>query len=206
MKRRFLMTLMLWMLGLAVAGAWAADGATGAVAPADFKWWEKREERRDIRYPHNAHMAVMEKEGDSCMLCHSFRGTEVSDDKTLTALTTIANEPLKAICHDCHVVENRAPWRCELCHDDKTRIWPADHNFGYIEHHGETARRDEAACRECHLDLTFCTDCHFRRDTRGTGYHPLAYRSLHGIEARMMPSNCARCHNTPYCDECHRAN
>ena len=38
----------------------------------DNKWWKIREKRTDIYYPHNAHMDVMEQEGDSCMLCHPY--------------------------------------------------------------------------------------------------------------------------------------
>lgn len=167
-------------------------------------WWEKRYSRNDIYYPHNAHMEVMEEEGDSCMLCHTFGKNTIVDEEQLKDITTIANEPLEKICHDCHVEEKRAPWRCDLCHPDPKKIWPDDHKFSYILHHGEDARRDESACRECHLDIAFCSDCHFRRDTSGPDYHPMGYQSRHGIDARMMASNCGRCHNSFYCSDCHR--
>ncbi|MBT4146908.1 MAG: hypothetical protein HOE45_08565, partial [Gammaproteobacteria bacterium] len=36
-------------------------------------WWEKRDERSDIYYPHKLHYEVMEEEGDSCLLCHAFQ-------------------------------------------------------------------------------------------------------------------------------------
>jgi hypothetical protein len=205
---RLVLLLFLWVVGLMGPGLVADDSPTPAPAAKTTRaptWWEKRDKRADIHYPHQAHFQVMEKEGDSCLLCHGFGPNTLTDKKQLKPLTTLANEPLKAVCHDCHVDERRGPWRCELCHDDKTRIWPVDHNFGYIDHHGEAGRRDEAGCRECHLDLSFCTNCHFRRDTAGQGYHPLGYRSLHGLEARIDTLSCGRCHNTPYCDECHRA-
>ncbi len=181
--------------------------ASAEATPEDKKktWWEKREERKpDIYFPHNVHMDIMKQEGDMCMLCHSYQPTPETDPEKLRAMTEVLNEPLKAVCHDCHVVERRAPWRCDVCHPDKTKIWPEDHKFGYIQHHAETARRDERACRECHLELSFCTDCHFRREISGIGYHPLGYITLHGMEARTMPSNCGRCHNNFYCDDCHR--
>lgn len=174
----------------------------------EIKWWETRNDKaqqNDLYFPHNIHMEVMEQEGDSCMMCHSFSANSIIDEQTLRAVTVIANEPLKQICHDCHVVDLRAPWRCELCHADPASIWPDDHKFGYIQHHSEDARRDEAACNECHLDLRFCTDCHFRRDTSGEDYHPMGYQSRHGIDARMMASNCGRCHNNFYCSDCHRS-
>lgn len=198
--------LLLIFVGLILSSAALADGEK----PKDKeekKWWEERIERGkrgDIYYPHNVHMEVMEEEGDSCMLCHNFtKNSDVNEDR-LKTLTTISNEPLEKICHDCHVVDLRAPWRCDLCHPDSTKIWPDDHNFGYIQHHSEDARRDEKVCRDCHLDLSFCTDCHFRRDTAGKDYHPMGYQSRHGIDARMMAGNCGRCHNNFFCNDCHR--
>lgn len=167
-------------------------------------WWEKREDRQDIYYPHEAHFDVMKEEGDSCLLCHPFVKNELKQNKLRKQLNIISNEPLKAICHDCHVKELRAPWRCTLCHPDAKTIWPQSHNFGYIEHHREDAKHSEESCGECHLDRQFCTDCHFKRDTAGQGYHPLGYRNIHGIDARMMPANCGECHNNFYCQDCHR--
>lgn len=171
----------------------------------DKKWWKKREKRTDIYYPHNAHMEIMEQEGDSCMLCHTYSKTDITDLKKLQKVTVIANEALKPICHSCHVEEKRAPWRCNLCHDDKTKIWPTDHRSDYINHHGEIARQNEKYCETCHLDMNFCTDCHLRRDTSGQGYHPLGYRTLHGIESRLDAGRCGRCHNDLFCSDCHAA-
>lgn len=168
------------------------------------EWWELRQERQDAHFPHNAHREILKEEGDSCLLCHLFSKTDVKEEKKVHALTLIANEPLKAVCHSCHVEQQRGPWRCALCHTDKTKIWPDSHRFGYVDHHGEDARRDENVCQTCHLDLQFCTDCHFRRDTMGTGYHPLGYRTLHGIESRLTTLSCGRCHQSTFCDDCHR--
>ena len=176
----------------------------GAPSLKNKTWWEKRMQREDIYYPHIIHKQAMDQEGDSCMLCHSFSKNKLTDEQQLKALTTIANEPLEKVCHDCHVDDLRAPWRCDLCHKDKTKIWPDDHNFNYIDNHGEDARRNEAICRTCHLEVSYCSDCHFRRDTSGPDYHPMGYQSSHGIEARLMASNCGRCHNSMYCDDCHR--
>jgi hypothetical protein len=170
---------------------------------ATKKWWKEREKRSDVYYPHKAHFEVMEKEGDSCLLCHPYNKTDLKNVEQLKTVTLIANEALKPVCHSCHVEEKRGPWRCTLCHTDKEKIWPADHRSDYANHHGEKARQDEAACQTCHLDTNFCTDCHLRRDTAGQGYHPLAYRTLHGLEARMDAGRCGRCHNEVYCSDCH---
>lgn len=185
--------------------------ATEIVAEADEtgaetaqRWWEKRQEiKPDIYFPHNLHIEALEQEGDVCALCHSFQKTGETDPELIKEMTVIVNEPLKAICHDCHVDEQRAPWRCTVCHVDKTTIWPDDHNFNYIQHHGSIARDNEQPCRECHIELSFCSDCHFRREISGMGYHPMGYITLHGMEARVMPGNCGRCHNNRYCDDCH---
>jgi len=174
----------------------------------DLSWWEKRNHKAtqaEIYYPHNKHMQSMDKEGDSCMLCHTFNANNIIKEKHLKQLTTIANEPLEKICHDCHVDDLRAPWRCNLCHSDATKIWPDDHNFSYIQRHSEDARRDETVCQTCHLDMSFCTDCHFKRDSSGSDYHPMEYQSRHGIDARMMGGNCGRCHNSFFCSDCHRS-
>ena len=167
-------------------------------------WWEQRNKRPDLYYPHNAHMDVMEKEGDSCLLCHPFNANKITDLEQLKKLTVIANEPLEAICHECHVVQLTAPWRCDLCHTNPDTIWPNDHNFDYLTHHGEDARLDEKKCRQCHIDISFCSDCHFRRDPLQRRVHPLGYRTTHGIEARMNTVSCSRCHNAHYCSDCHR--
>jgi len=166
-------------------------------------WSQKRIERKDIYYPHQAHMQAMEQEGDSCLLCHSFTANKIIDEKQLRQITTIANEPLEAICHDCHLDDLRAPWRCNICHTDKTTIWPDDHNFNYIQQHSEDSRMDEQQCKSCHLDIAFCSVCHFRRSGE-VNYHPLGYQSRHGLDARMQASQCGRCHNSFYCRDCHR--
>jgi len=209
---RFLLFLFLLQLSLpSPAQTIAPAGGTpaGVAMPADDddekKWWKQREKRSDVYYPHNAHMEVMKEEGDSCLLCHTFNKTDMSDSDKLKQITVIANEALKPICHSCHVDEMRGPWRCDLCHDDKTKIWPADHRLDYANHHNEIARQDEKWCQTCHLDRNFCTDCHLRRDTAGAGYHPLGYRTLHGLESRLDSGRCGRCHNEIYCSDCHTA-
>ena len=167
-------------------------------------WWEKRNERPDLYYPHNVHTEVMEKEGDRCMLCHTFQSNEVTNLEQLEKLNVIANEPLEAICHDCHVAKLSAPWQCDLCHHDPRDIWPSDHNFDYLAHHGEDARLDEGQCQQCHIDVSFCSDCHFRRAPLQRRVHLLGYRATHGIEARMNARYCSRCHNARYCSDCHK--
>ena len=168
------------------------------------RWWEKRKAQLEIYYPHEAHTEVMKKQGDPCLLCHPFSKTKITDIKQLKQLNAIANEPMKAICHDCHVDRQTAAGPCSLCHYDMTAIWPDDHKFNYLHRHAIDARVDDGKCQTCHVDLTFCSDCHFRRDSTQRRKHALGYRATHGIEARMNAAQCGRCHEASYCTDCHR--
>ena len=117
-------------------------------------WWQRRQNRSDIFYPHKPHFDIMEKGGDACMLCHPFSG--YSTDKytasknnideeqlQLKLLREINNEPLEAICHDCHLEKINAPAECALCHLDPATVWPGDHNYDYIKNHAEDAYADQ---------------------------------------------------------------
>ena len=172
-------------------------------------WWKKRNKQQDIYYPHKAHYQVMEQMQDSCMLCHSFNannfnGVKMHDSKKLKAFTAIVNEPMKGICHSCHVEEKTAPASCSLCHTDKTKIWPTDHNINYLQSHAIDAKHNEQTCDQCHISKQFCSDCHFRRQPRGGIFHPLGFLGRHGSEVQFNPSECGSCHNQQYCTDCHR--
>ena len=173
-------------------------------------WWQKRQHRDDIFYPHKAHMDNMMESGDSCMLCHPFSKNNIHDEKKLKPLNQINNEPLQAICHDCHVEKITAPSECRLCHRDPSTIWPQNHNHYYKNSHAQDARDDQESCGQCHKQLSFCTDCHFRRNSgggfSGTNVHKLGYRSLHGLDARIAPATCGSCHQSNYCSDCHSRN
>ncbi len=166
---------------------------------AEQTWWQKRQARKDIYYPHNKHEKVMQKKGDSCLLCHTFAKTKITEPALLGQIDLIANEPLAAICHECHKTNIEAPWDCRICHPDPSTIWPKNHHFDYINQHGTNTKLDEASCQTCHIDLKFCTDCHFRRGT-----HPLGYRSWHGLDVRTSALSCGRCHAGMFCQRCHR--
>lgn len=171
--------------------------------PTEKRWWEKREERSDLYYPHKRHFDVMKEEGDPCMRCHPFSGNTVTDLDILDKLNVIANEPLESICHSCHVVELTAPSQCRLCHKEIGKIRPESHGSGYVENHGFDARRNGSGCAECHISPSFCTDCHFRRERSRERIHGAGYRSSHGIEARLSPGRCGKCHSERYCRDCH---
>ena len=181
----------------------SADNVSSTAAK-ELKWWEKRRQRPDIVFPHNAHKEVLAARGDVCMACHPFSGIPPTDPEVLAKINTIANEPLEAICHECHVDDRSAPMACELCHPDTRKIRPADHGGNYAFFHGEAGRGDETACRQCHLALSYCTDCHLARDPAQRVLHPLGYRDRHGLEARLDAGTCSGCHTLSYCEDCHR--
>ncbi len=182
--------------------------APGADIKKEKTWWQKRQHKEDLNYPHKIHMKTMLDEGDSCMLCHPFSSNLEPDEKKLNSLRKINNEPLKAICHSCHVEKMNAPSACRLCHNDVSTIWPENHNYNYIKRHADDARTDQAGCSACHQSLSFCTACHFKRnyssEFMANNVHKLAYKTLHGIDARMAPAECASCHQVNYCSDCHR--
>lgn len=197
MNKWLLLLLMLLFIGSSIVRAEDA----GEKEPS---WWQQRHDRPDIFYPHQLHFKAMQQEGDPCLLCHSFARNDEPKVDQLKALTTIANEPLEAICHSCHVDRNSAPFKCDLCHTDPTAIWPRSHDNDYVNHHAEDGRLDEGECQSCHLDVSFCSDCHFHRDSSNHQQHELGYLQLHGIDARMNTLSCARCHSSRYCADCHR--
>lgn len=190
--------------GIGGAEVEGLEFSEGTKSPQNDSWWEQRNKRIDLYYPHNLHSDVMKKAGDSCMSCHSFSANEIVDEEKLSKVNVIANEPLKAICHECHVVQLMAPWECDLCHQDRREIWPDDHHYDYVNHHRTAAQLDDGECSTCHIDVSFCSDCHFRRDPIQREEHTLGYRKTHGLEARMNGGRCGSCHGVSYCQDCHR--
>ncbi len=180
------------------------SGVVVTTVKKEKTWWEKRKDiKPDIYYSHEKHMKIMKQNGDSCMLCHSFMKNDINDPDLLKSTTRIANEPLKEICHECHVVNIRAPSRCDVCHVNIASITPANHNYNYKLNHAEDSLFNSSECKACHIDLSFCTDCHFRRDTGQRKVHDIGYLNSHGIDSRIDPAACAGCHNVSYCHDCH---
>jgi hypothetical protein len=172
-------------------------------AADEEKWWQQRKENPDGYYPHNAHMAVLTERGDSCLLCHPFSENSERDENRLRQLTTIANEPLEAICHSCHVEERSAPVECALCHPDPRTVWPEDHNGDYIHHHGVDGQELES-CDSCHPNASYCTDCHFSRPLDSGRYHGVGFRYGHALSSRINPEQCGSCHGVGFCRDCHQ--
>ena len=193
-----------WLMILSVSAQADNNGAAEPSQEKEKTWWQLRQDRDDVFYPHKPHMEVMADDGDACMLCHPFSKNKVRDKKILKRLSAINNEALEAVCHDCHVEKMKAPSQCRLCHTEPSSIWPVNHNYDYKNSHAQDAQIDQASCDECHKSLSFCTDCHFRRNLNVDNVHRLGYKTMHGLEARIAPAQCGSCHQTSYCSDCHR--
>ncbi len=199
MIRPWSLPLLLLSVGLlTIPGRADETGRTGE------RWWEKRRQQPALFYPHNKHLAIMAEEGDPCMRCHPFNPAAGKNSDLHRRLAPIANEPMMAICHDCHVTRRRASWSCDLCHPDPETIRPKDHGFDYANHHAEAVRRDADSCETCHLDQAFCTDCHFQRLGGPDHEHPPGYADSHGLDARLDALTCSGCHQSFFCRDCHR--
>ena len=164
----------------------------------------------DIRFDHAQHERA---EQGLCVRCHG-----VGAD-TRSVLTFAPRRPDMQTCTgSCHQDEMRE-LRCDGCHTDLYRygideIALIDHGPGFLRRHGEPARADSRLCSQCH-DPSYCEDCHSsapgmqlevvepmlqHRDF----IHRGDFISRHGIEADLERGTCARCHGTPFCDDCHR--
>jgi len=119
-----LIPLILWIL---------ASSCLAGTPPAEEKrWWEKRHEiRPELYFPHIAHEEAMKKSGITCLSCHPFTALDESDPEKAATLARVANEPLEAICHSCHVDDRSGPSACGICHPDPAKIWPRSHDFDY---------------------------------------------------------------------------
>ena len=174
-------------------------------AQAADPWWVQRHEKGEGVYPHRAHEAVMARRGDPCLRCHPFLPwPEDLPEAARPAWRTLANEPLAAICHQCHLRERSAPDACELCHRDVAALRPPSHTPDYARAHAADARAAEADCGRCHLDGADCDTCHRRRDAARRAQHPPGYVRAHGLAARLDAESCGACHGPGYCADCHR--
>ncbi len=101
-------------------------------------------------------------------------------------------------CADCHVSSGVAP----------------NHLGGWAREHRIPATRPDAYCFDCH-DQGTCQDCHkgggieaplsrsqWKRDIAPEN-HRTDWISIHPIQAQSTPQQCSRCHERPFCADCH---
>ncbi|MGA2449949.1 MAG: cytochrome c3 family protein [Polyangiaceae bacterium] len=119
-------------------------------------------------------------------------------------------------CASCH-----QDTFCTDCHDGRVRprsVHPND----YLDMHPIEARMGTQRCQSCHLEQSFCLDCHIRAgvseasplNSRDSGrFHPPksvwsdapAGAGHHAFEAERGLSGCVSCHTERDCITCHGA-
>ena len=158
-----------------------------------------------------SHRSHLEREAE-CTDCHA-------DATTSGAL------PLMGIsmdtCLNCHNhEEDYAQGRCNQCHESMERmplsaVAEYEHSGGWIDQHGLLAHNAGASCGQCHSQ-TMCTDCHtavsaivpadlFPEEVETELRHRGDFITTHSMEARADAGNCATCHDSNECRDCHTA-
>lgn len=133
-----------------------------------------------------------EKATIACNSCHParFKLRPASHDKA--NWTKVHDERLTKDCTYCH---NEETWSCDSCHG-----LPMPHPANWNSSHANEVSRF-GLCSKCHEDQYYCERCHHQ------GYEPTreSWRRVHPrvIKAKR-DSGCRTCHNTSFCDNCHR--
>ncbi len=169
---------------------------------------------RVIDFPHQFHLKNV---GLVCQDCHR--------DMQKTDYASRKNWPAMPECLTCHQ-DAAAPADCETCHPKVEVIRPQNHRADWIHEHKEHSRATDMPCSQCHQD-TWCEDCHAGAltlelesppDRMASGapqdrgrvgqvlqrQHELNYRFTHPLDAAGKERQCATCHTTPFCVDCHR--
>ncbi len=112
-------------------------------------------------------------------------------------------------CATCHVESS-----CTDCHQARGATPLSVHPPNYVSIHSVAARADQANCRDCHDNQTFCGSCHTRAEAvtqapsrppaRRTFHPPGWLNSDHGPAARRNIDDCASCHQERDCVSCHQ--
>lgn len=151
-----------------------------------------------------------------CDSCHNLEVDSAGKYKANANLDkSTFKKPVKAICHECHKVEDKqfdakvsgnAPKSCYTCHDSFEKISvikPENHQSTFWKStHGAKARMDGVSCTNCHSNSQ-CSTCHTQRNDISPKNHLRNFRFYHSVEARMAPQRCNACHTKSYCTQCH---
>ncbi len=169
------------------------------------------------KFDHNMHdTKVFIPKQIKCNHCHNVENSPAGKNIPNSSLKdSTFQKPLKAICHECHKVNDKefkiensekAPKSCYTCHDSFEKISairPKSHQSKlWQSSHGLDARAESSSCLNCHSNSQ-CSTCHAKRNTILPKNHSRNYRFYHSIEARMSPQRCDACHTKTYCTQCH---
>ncbi len=137
----------------------------------------------------------------NCAECHE--GNHAKIEKSLVAPRTAAAQQATAILfdHDEHLAMDAIGGQCISCH------------AGLVSQTGGAAFPPMGQCFECHehqrqWDRGECTPCHRISDLktlfpRTFLRHGVGWDRQHGTEALKTTVQCAQCHTTESCDDCH---
>lgn len=147
-------------------------------------------------FSHKLHAVTEEIE---CVSCHG----GISEDEAVGA----DHLPTMEDCYSCHESDvKEVPEDCGLCHGPEERLTPKDHTTSWTHFHGLPASTERQECSTCHVNESFCQDCHFG-DNVVNQTHPVNWEYSHGVEARQQSTDCSSCHESKqFCAECHQAN
>jgi len=160
--------------------------------PADFP-------RSTDYIPHFSHKKHVSDENVECTTCHT--GIMDSEQPVVTHLPTMQT------CFTCHASKiKEVPQDCYTCHTPDQKLTPKSHTVAWKKTHGMPANAGREECSTCHVNESFCQNCHFG-DNVTQQSHPMNWEYSHGVEAKQQSSNCSTCHeNKQFCVECHAAN
>lgn len=160
--------------------------------------------------------AIHAEKDVTCTMCHNRVAHPEDFELTLAGNRKHEDFMKMEACFRCHGLEkgSKAPGECAKCHPAGFELKPANHmEPGFYTKGGDSAghaklKTDEPEyCRICHVESTFCVDCH------GLAMpHPDGFEKGHGDLGTSKPAVCANCHakggastsgSTQFCNSCH---
>lgn len=139
--------------------------------------------------------------GDDCRECHQKDAHRV--ERSLALAPTAAHQSANRIRfeHQPHLAMPEVGGQCISCH------------AGVVSDRGGAPFPQMARCFECHehqeqWDQGTCAPCHDSADLRRTFpetflRHGPGWDKQHGAEASLTTKQCAACHTSESCDDCH---
>ncbi len=160
---------------------------------ADFDKATTAKQATDVIFSHVRHFGRAIGDCATCHLADTHR-----PDKT--------TRPTMDRCYQCHGTTrvSTASGRCLTCHPATFIRKPDTHVTGWAgARHAAEAKVDRKQCLSCHVEKTFCANCH-----SGTGppSHQLVGWSTgsHRDAAEGNRAQCLSCHNQrTFCAACH---
>lgn len=161
--------------------------------------------------------AVHAENDVTCTACHNRVAHPEDFELTLAGNRKHEDFMTMEACYRCHGLEedSKAPGECGACHPEGFELKPDNHlepGFyqlgGESKGHAELKTEEPEYCRICHVEETFCSDCHGL-----VMPHPEGFAEGHGEAGKTDPGVCANCHakgeqaatsaGTEFCNGCH---